>query len=213
MTRFLFVRHGFSLSNAKKTFTGQRDVPLSALGVRQAELASAYILSHYRPAALYASSLCRAAETLSPLAEALSLPISREDAFREIFGGLWESMTGEEITAAYPEDHAIWAEQFAFSRPTGGESVLEVQERALSRVLEIAHAHEGETVAVATHAVVLRALECAWLGLPPSEMQGLGWIPNASISEVGCEGGRLFPIRTRITEHLGEALTNLPKNI
>ncbi len=213
MTTLLFVRHGFSLSNAKRTFTGQRDEPLSELGTRQAELASAYILAHYRPTALYASSLSRAIDTIRPLSDALSLPILPEAAFREIFGGCWEGMTAEEIASAYPEDYALWTERIGLSRPSGGEAVAEVQARAHSRTLEIARAHAGQTVVIATHAAVLRALECAWLGLPLSEMQSIGWIPNASVSEVGFDGERLFPIRTRITEHLGDCLTNLPRNI
>ena len=94
MTTFLFVRHGHSLSNASKTFTGRRDVPLSEIGMRQAELASSYILRHYRVDAICASSLCRAVETMRPLSRALSLPIVPEPDLCEIFGGAWEGQIG-----------------------------------------------------------------------------------------------------------------------
>ncbi len=213
MTTFLFVRHGHSLSNAARTFTGQRDIPLSEIGLRQAELASAYILAHYRVDAVYASDLSRAVSTVRPLADALGLAVAPEPAFREINGGLWQGMTMDEIAAAYPAEHALWTRNFGLSRPSGGESVAEVMARALARVRSLAAENEGKTIVVATHAGVLRTLECAWRGLPPSEMNSLSWVPNGSTSEILWDGERLVPVRPRIDSYLGDCLTNLPKNI
>lgn len=213
MTTFLFVRHGHSLSNAARTFTGQLDVPLSEIGLRQAELASAYILGNYRVDAVYASDLCRAAATVRPLADALGLEIRTEPAFREIHGGAWEGMTMDAIAAAYPEEYELWLRHIGSSRPTGGESNDEVLSRALTRIGELAAENEGKTVVVATHAGVLRTLECAWRGLPLAEMHSFSYVPNGSTSEVLWDGGRLIPVRTRIDSYLADCMTNLPSNI
>ena len=213
MTTLLFVRHGHSLSNAARTFTGQRDVPLSEIGLRQAELVSAYIREHYRVDAIFASDLSRAVATVRPLADALGMEVMPEAAFREVNGGLWQGMTMDEIAAAYPEEHALWIHNIGLSRPTGGEAVADVQARALARIRTIAAENGGRTVVIATHAGVLRTLECAWLGLPLSEMHALSWVPNGSTSEVHWDGERLSPVRTRIDSYLGDCLTNLPRDI
>ena len=47
MTKFIVVRHGNSLSNIDKTFTGHIDAPLSDVGLEQAKRVSKYIFENY----------------------------------------------------------------------------------------------------------------------------------------------------------------------
>ena len=73
---FLFLRHGQTASNAAETICGATDLPLTAVGHRQAQEVALRILSlppALRPASLWCSPLARARSTAEPLAEALSL--------------------------------------------------------------------------------------------------------------------------------------------
>ena len=212
MTTLYFVRHGESRANVEKVFTGQTDVPLSDRGMRQAEELKERLLS-LRPDAFFSSDLLRAVQTVTPAAEALKLPVIREQGLREIDGGKWEKMHIDEIARVYPEDYARWTENIGLARCTGGESLEEVQARGLAAIRRIAAENEGKCVAVATHAAMIRALTCAFRGRPLSEMQHIPFVPNASLSEVRFESGEFTIGRYADVSFLGSDVTRLPENI
>jgi len=67
MTKFLLIRHGETEWNRELIFRGRSDIPLSAVGRRQAaQLAAA--LAHEPIAAIYASPLSRARDTAAAIA-------------------------------------------------------------------------------------------------------------------------------------------------
>ena len=212
MTTLCFVRHGESRANVEKVFTGQTDVPLSARGMRQAEELKERLLS-LRPDAFFSSDLLRAVQTVTPAAEALGLAVRPEKGLREIDGGLWEGKPFGTIARAYPEDYARWTENIGLARCTGGESLEEVQARGLAAVLRIAQENDGKTVVLATHAAMIRALTCAFRGLPLSEMQRIPFVPNASLSTVRFEKGAFTIGRYADVSFLGSDVTRLPENI
>ena len=212
MTTLCFVRHGESRANVEKVFTGQTDVPLSGRGMRQAEELKERLLS-LRPDAFFSSDLLRAVQTVTPAAEALGLAVRPEKGLREIDGGLWEGKPFGTIARAYPEDYARWTENIGLARCTGGESLEEVQARGLAAVLRIAQENDGKTVVLATHAAMIRALTCAFRGLPLSEMQRIPFVPNASLSTVRFEKGAFAIERYADVSFLGSDVTRLPENI
>ena len=212
MTTFCFVRHGESRANVDKVFTGQTDVPLSDRGMRQAEELKERLLS-LRPDAFFSSDLLRAVQTVTPAAEALGLAVRPEKGLREIDGGLWEGKPFGTIARAYPEDYARWTENIGLARCTGGESLEEVQARGLAAVLRIAQENDGKAVVLATHAAMIRALTCAFRGLPLSEMQRIPFVPNASLSTVRFEKGAFAIERYADVSFLGSDVTRLPENI
>ena len=212
MTTLCFVRHGESRANVEKVFTGQTDVPLSDRGMRQAEELKERLLS-LRPDAFFSSDLLRAVQTVTPAAEALGLAVRPEKDLREIDGGQWEGKPFGTIARAYPEDYARWTENIGLARCTGGESLEEVQTRGLAAVLRIAQENDGKTVVLATHAAMIRALTCAFRGLPLSEMQRIPFVPNASLSTVRFEKGAFAIERYADVSFLGSDVTRLPENI
>jgi broad specificity phosphatase PhoE len=72
---FYFLRHGETVANANGVISGSLDVPLTALGCRQAE-AAARALAHEPITAIYSSPLRRARETAEPVAQALGLSVT-----------------------------------------------------------------------------------------------------------------------------------------
>lgn len=182
MVTFIIVRHGFSAFNKEKKFTGQMDVPLDEAGLEQAAETAAYVLKTYKIDAVYSSDLCRAYDTAKPVADALGLPVQTTKELREMYLGVWQGMSFDEVKEKYPEKYAIHKENVGLSRPTGGETYGELTERALAEIHKIALENDGKTVLIATHGGVVRALRCAWLSIPLTEMKNVPHVTNASVT-------------------------------
>ena len=211
MTTLLLVRHGYSLSNESGTFTGQTDVPLTEEGVRQAELTARYLAGNYQVDKILSGDLIRTVQTAKPLSELTKLPILKEKGLREIYGGKWEGKKAEEISSLYPADYERWKNDVGNSCPTGGESVKEVQVRAVKEIERIAFENEGKTVAVFTHACFIRAAECYYEGLPLSGMKNIPWVKNASVTELFFAGGKFSMGKIGYAEQLNSLVTSISK--
>ena len=213
MTNILIVRHGNSLSNASKTFTGHINSPLSELGNKQAELTCKYIYQNYQVDAIYSSDLIRSIDTVKPLANKLGLNIITDKNLREMYGGKWEGMLFSDLPSKYPDDYKVWTENVGLARCTGGESYAEVQDRAVKIISKIATENDGKTVVISTHGAVIRAFECFVRNIPLTRMQEVNYVFNASVSEIEYFEGKFNIKRTNISEHLADVLTAMPKGI
>lgn len=213
MIKFLIVRHGNSMSNLSKTFTGHKNSPLSELGFKQAELTCDYIYQNYKVDAIYSSDLLRTVDTVNPLSQKTGIEIITDKNLREMYGGKWEGMLFSEIPEKYPEDFKVWKETVGLARCTGGESYEEVQIRAIDCMNKIASKNEGKTVVVSTHGAIIRAFECAARGIPLIRMDEVPYVFNASVSEINYLNGRFEIVKTNISEHLADVLTAMPKGI
>lgn len=165
LTRLLLVRHGESTWNREQRLQGQRDPGLSPCGRRQAERLARRLASE-PIAAAYASDLRRAWETARIALAGRAIPLVLLPALREVNLGLWEGLTVAEVQERFPE---MWARRRAdpagYAVP-GGETLAQVQARAVRAVETIARAHPGQTVLIVTHGMVLRTLLCRWQGWP-----------------------------------------------
>jgi len=121
MLHLMLVRHGESEWNAQRRYQGQSDVPLSALGKRQAELI-AERLAGGKIDAVYASDLKRAWETASAIAGKSGLQVLPEPRLRELKFGVLEGLTFDEAQAQYPQMIATWLEDFN-QPPDGAETI------------------------------------------------------------------------------------------
>lgn len=212
MTELLFVRHGYSEGNREHRFSGQMDFPLDAAGRQQAQELAVYLRNAFCIDAIYASDLCRAVDTVKPLANALSLPIKTMKALREIDVGLWEGMLRSDAARRFPEGHAVYLSTPGLARFDGGESFAEMRDRALAAVREIVGRHEGKTVVIATHGGVIRALCTLWENIPLAQMQRIPPVPNASVTVVRYEGDTATLVAAGLCDYLTEKTTEkLPK--
>lgn len=211
-TTLYMLRHGFSVSNEKKYFTGNLDVPLTETGRRQAEKAAEFFQKHPIDH-IYASDLSRAYETALPVAKALSLPVIKDEGLREIFAGEWEGVYFDELNEKYASSYAVWRTDIGRAACDGGETVKEFSERILKAVKAICDRHEGETVLIATHATPIRVLQTVAQNLPIEKMAEVPWVKNASINLFSYENGKFSLIEKDITQHLGDMETSLPTNV
>ncbi len=210
-TVLYIVRHGFSIANAEKIFTGHTNIPLSELGVKQASHVTDYFLDK-KVDVIYSSDLDRAYDTVKGVADSKNLEIIKNQNLREIYAGEWEGKTFSELLEQYP-DYSMWRTTVHKVRTTGGESVMELANRVYNEVLKIAKAEIGKTVLIGTHATPLRALIAKISGGSFEKMQDTPWFPNCAIFKISYDGENFSVIDECITEHLKEDISRLPPTV
>ncbi|MGH2637300.1 MAG: histidine phosphatase family protein, partial [Actinomycetota bacterium] len=147
----------------------------------------------------YSSPLERCRETAAPLARALGISVSIRRTLLEVDYGEW---TGRTISGL--RRTKLWrVVQHAPSRVRfpGGESLLEVQARAVAEVERIALAHPKDVVAVVTHADVVRLLLAHYAGMHLDELQRLV-VDTASVSGLAIADGTARLVKVNDTGDL-----------
>lgn len=199
-TQIILWRHGQTTFNVENRFQGHLDAPLNDVGLAQAEVA-AVGLSKLRIDAIYASPLQRAYITAQALAGRVDLPIATDDRLKEIDVGEWEGLYAEDIYRANPEFVLALGEGRDARRSLTGETGTEVAARMAEALREIAAAHLGQTVVVASHGLAIRMghRRRARLGLP--DLDDVGEHVELRLDDAGrpprqlLEAGHLEPAR------------------
>jgi probable phosphoglycerate mutase len=154
---------------------------LNANGQQQAQTLGCKLAAISDLRAAYASPLERAQETAEPIAEKHALPVQVDEHFNEVDYGTWTGKTFEEIKKDGGWDP--YNRLRSLGSVPGGEGLLAVQSRAWRGVESILARHREGTVAVVTHADVIRALLLLFLAMPLDCVMRLEVAP-ASVSEV-----------------------------
>ena len=156
-TRLVLIRHGETAWNRATRIQGHTDIPLSALGLAQAErLAEA--LADEPFAAIYASDLSRARQTAEALARLHGLSLRLDVGLRERAFGCFEGLSWDEISQGYPEDAARWRRREPDFAVGGGESLSVFSARCLDAARRAAAAHPGQSIAIVAHGGMLDCL-------------------------------------------------------
>ena len=178
--RVILARHGETAWNAEGRYQGQRDIPLSATGIAQAQ-ALGERLRETKIDRAVASPLARARLTallaLGERGEMLLL----DEGLREIGHGDWEGLLAGEIGERDPSRLRAWREspETVMMPGAGGESLRVVAERAwpaFERACE--GLGQDDTVLVVAHDAVNRILLCRVLGLPLSRLWSFRQAPT-----------------------------------
>jgi broad specificity phosphatase PhoE len=89
---------------------------------------------------------------------------------RERSFGIWEGMSFLEIKERYPEEFEAWASNPVKHSPPGGESTMDIRERAVTALEAIMDRHSGSeagpNIAIVAHGGVNRVLLCHIMGIP-----------------------------------------------
>jgi probable phosphoglycerate mutase len=177
VTRLIVWRHGNTDWNAGHRVQGQTDVPLNDLGHQQAAEA-AELLVKFRPDAIVASDLRRAADTAAALAALTGLSVTHDERLRERYFGAWQGLTMAEVAASRPAEHARW---------TAGADVIgedietldDLGKRVADALRDAAgRVRPGGTVVVATHGAAARQGVGHLLGWPTEQLRTLRALQN-----------------------------------
>jgi alpha-ribazole phosphatase len=162
--KLLLLRHAEHKAARYHQFVGSTDIALSEQGRRQAIAVIPFIEKH-RPCRCFCSPLSRCLETIQSLP---GLSVDIDPDLREVDFGAWEGKTFDQIQLSDPEAVNRWAKfDPAFSFP-GGEQLEEFLLRVQKVAAAIVSCRE-DTILAVTHAGVIRALLCHFLGLHPRQ--------------------------------------------
>jgi broad specificity phosphatase PhoE len=163
MTVFYLLRHGEHVLRGRVLAGRTPGVGLSARG--RIEIAAvADRLAEEKIEALYASPLQRTRETAEILSARFDLPIEYRDDLLELDFGEWTGLTFDAVRT--DERWRLWSTCRSIATIPGGESMREVQERAVRALFELRQAHRDGTVLIVSHGDVIRAALLFALGMP-----------------------------------------------
>jgi len=157
---FIFLRHGQTAYNREGRFQGHRDVPLNDRGAAQAASAAA-LLVELKISRIVASPARRVQETIAPFLQTSQLPLHIEDDLMEFFVGSFEGR----LLADIRQDHGLDDDASLWSvLPDDAERWPEFVSRAVTAVARWTEKHAGETILIASHGLVFRALAESLVG-------------------------------------------------
>jgi alpha-ribazole phosphatase len=154
MSSLLLIRHAETDMSGR--FCGHSDPPVNQAGRGQIE-ALLSRLQEKKIAAVYSSDLARAVTTAAALAAFFSVSCILRPALREIHFGSWEGLSWQEIEARSPTEAAQWLADYPHRAAPQGEMVADFERRALTEIGSIFDCNPRRSVAVVTHAGVMRA--------------------------------------------------------
>lgn len=171
--KILLARHGETPWNAEGRYQGQVDIPLSEVGIAQANALGARLKDLHIDRAV-ASPLSRATRTAQlALGEARAAQLGFDEGLLEIGHGEWEGLLASEIAERDLQRLRDWrdAPETVLMPGAGGESLQQVLDRAWP-ALERACDGLGtdDTLLIVAHDAVNRVLLCRILGLPLSRL-------------------------------------------
>ncbi|MBS0171818.1 MAG: histidine phosphatase family protein [Nitrospira sp.] len=189
MPRLLLIRHGETDWNRSGQVMGNQPIPLNPTGEQQAH-ACADLLAQTPIAGIFTSPVLRAVQTADILSQAQATRPQHLAGLSEIGVGDWLNRYWKD----FAEDPAKqeWYTHPHRARPVGGETLREVQERAVAAVEEALQQAREATYLIVSHGDVIRALLAHYLRLD------LGVLRHVRIDHAGVSGLELSGAATHL---------------
>ena len=187
MTLLLLVRHGHTDAAGKRLTGWAPGVHLNAKGREEAD-ALRTRLDELPIDAIYSSPLERCRETAAPLAHARRLSVRIRRGLIETGYGDWTGRTISQLRRT-----TLWktVERTPSAvRFPGGESLLEVQARAVDEINRIVAGHPKGTVVIVSHADPIRLFIAHVAGAHVDHLHRLV-VDTASVTAVSMDHGTL----------------------
>jgi phosphoserine phosphatase len=200
-TKIILTRHGHVEGIMPLRFRGRAEVPLTELGVAQAQVTAKRIAASWRPSAVYTSPMGRCVATGAAIAAACSVASGVLESLNDLDYGAWQWKTHEEVILGLPEMYATWRATPHLFRFPNGESLQDLVARAGDGLRYVLQQHRDLTVVLVGHDSVNRALLMQVLDQPLSAYWRLVLEP-CGISEIDFNDNIPSVLRINETFHL-----------
>jgi probable phosphoglycerate mutase len=214
-TYLLLIRHGENDWVGNHRLAGRTPgVHLNETGQAQAQRLAEQ-LAGQPISAVYSSPLERCLQTAQPVATALGLGVIPEPGVMEVDYGEWQGGDLREL-AKTPDWQMVQHFPSSFCFP-GGETLHQVQARAVWTLERIRQAHPNQLVVVFSHGDVIRTTLAHYMGTPIDLFQRIA-IGTASISGLAFHEARPLVLFTNYVAELpkfewkSEAETEQPES-
>ena len=186
MTVFFFVRHAVTEHTGTRLSGWMPNLHLTAEGRAQAEVV-ADRLAEVNFKAIYSSPILRTLETARAIAKQHNLDVVVRKGIGEVRYGQWTDRSLKVLART-----RLWTKVQRFpsaARFPDGESLREVQARALEEIDRIHEEHPKQTVCCVSHGDVIRLVAAHFLGVHIDLFQRIVIGPaSTSVIAVGDEG-------------------------
>jgi len=181
--KIYLLRHGETAFSQSGAYCGSLDPELTAEGSLMAQaFADSYRSTFWTE--VYVSPMKRAIATAQPLCTAVGLPMQTRDGLREISYGTWEGRTQEDVKQHHEQDYLRWLTEPAWNSPTGGETAVQIANRALPIITEIEANYKDGNILVVSHKATIRIILCSLMGIDLGRYRDRIDAPAASVSIV-----------------------------
>ncbi|WP_433871791.1 histidine phosphatase family protein [Saccharopolyspora sp. CA-218241] len=175
LERLVLWRHGETGHNLAGRIQGHLDTSLTEVGEQQAA-AAAPAIAGFSPEVAMCSDLRRARSTAAAFSALSDIPVRLDKRLRETHLGEWQGLSGAEVEHGWPGAMLTWRSDPTWA-PPGGESRVEVAERAHEVVLELEQQPRG-TALLCAHGGLITALTAKLLRLPVELWPSFGGVGN-----------------------------------
>jgi alpha-ribazole phosphatase len=182
ITSFLLIRHGHTRATERGLLYTDPEAELTEKGIEQARAIARYI-SKLTPHIMLCSKAKRVIDTANEIAPALSINPLIYEGLSEWHVGDWEGRSYLDLKNNDPEIYKAWSTDPIRNRPPNGESIEDVCERVDQHMRSLIERYSGSTVALVTHAGIIRSILIKALGMPIDNFWRIS-IPVGSISRV-----------------------------
>ncbi len=184
MPTILLVRHGETDWNRSGRIMGTRPVPLNQNGLTQVARLALQLTALTAPA-LYSSPVVRARQTADILAATLRVPVVEEPGLGEIGVGEWEGRYWNDFEGDPARVNFYRSPEEA--RPPGGETLAEVQRRAVAAIEQAMSRSKADSAIFVTHADVIRTIVAHYLEASLQTMRHMQ-IGHGSVTALDIKG-------------------------
>ncbi|MEN8444019.1 MAG: histidine phosphatase family protein [Cyanobacteria bacterium J06555_13] len=193
--KLYLLRHGETTFSINRGYCGVLDVDLTEAGKAMAQaFADEYKKLDWQ--AIYCSPMKRTRATAAPILAATGLSPEIREGLKECNYGDWEGKTKEEVSREFADNYQHWMTEPAWNPPQGGETAVEVRNRAMAVIAEIEEKYTRGNVLVVAHRTTLRIVLCSLLGIDLGRYRDRLEYPAASLSMVSF--GKYGPLLERM---------------
>ncbi len=199
--KLIIIRHGETTWNHQHKIQGRADIPLSALGKKQAKLLGERF-SKTKIDAIYSSKLQRSINTAKAVANYHSSTKTIADkSLNEMDWGKWEGLNFQEIEKKFPKEFAARQKDKYNVAPPKGESPAMLKKRITPFLKKLLSKHKGQTVLIVGHAGMNRVIVGTILGWP-NERTAATTFKNTSVTILHVKSGKSRLHLFNCTKHL-----------
>ncbi len=202
MTKIYLIRHAEAEGNLYRRVQGHYDGRITPRG--RAQIAA--LARRFRDIpidAVYASDLQRTQVTAGAILETHpGLHLEIEPGLKEVCMGVWEDTPWGNVAHDQPEQLAYFTHDPAKWQVEGSESLSHLTARLVETVTRLARAHDGQTIALFSHGMAIRAFLCAVEGIPSSEVSRMPHGDNTAVSLLTYDGERFHVEFSNDNSHL-----------
>lgn len=212
MTTVILTRHGRVDGIDPPRFRGRQRLPLTELGVAEAEMTAERIASSWRAAAVYTSCMERCIATGAPIAKAIHVAPVATEALNDLHYGDWQWRTHDEVKERWPGLFAQWFAAPHLVRFPNGESLQDIVLRSADALRTAVEVFPDDAVVLVGHESVNKALLLQLLDQPLSAYWRIEQDPCAiNVIEVTHNSVRVLCVND--TRHIRRSKKEEPSNL